>query len=87
MKYKLVNGVSVNHFPVLDYGNCMTNQVNDLYSNTETFQSMIEDYIKNNLRVELTTDYSYSDSRQEIITTIYLGDDEVSKDSEYINID
>ncbi len=46
-------------------------------------QSLIEDYIKNNLRVEMDTDYSYSDSRQKVETTVFLGGDVVSSDYVY----
>ncbi len=52
----------------------------------EETQNLIHEYLMNNLRVEVETNYSCCDSRQEIVTTIYLGDEEVSKDSEYINV-
>jgi len=48
-------------------------------------QNMIEAYIKNNLRVLMETDYSYSDNRQQVTTRVFLGDDEI--DSDYVYID
>ena len=53
----------------------------------QSVQFIIEEYIKNNLRVELETNYSYGDTRQEVIATVYLGDDVVSSGEVYIDKD
>jgi len=51
----------------------------------QQIQSLVEDYIKNNLRVLMETDYNYSDTRQQVTTRVFLGDDEI--DSDYVYID
>ena len=51
----------------------------------QQIQNTIEAYIKNNLSVELDSDYSLGGTRQSVIVRVYLGEDEVSSDSVYID--
>ncbi len=48
-------------------------------------QSMIEDYIKNNLRIELEqSNYSGEDGVTELCATVYLEDEVVSETSVFL---